>query len=365
VQYTGRDIEHLEPRVDRNIIDFVNVLDREYISKGRIFDFARKAQYFTLDVISDVSFGQAFGFVKSDLDMYDYIAMLEAQMPKMIMTSIYPWLVDLMGLPLFKRLLPSDKDVAGFGKLIGIAKATAATRFGPDAITQNDMLGSFVAHGLTQSDAESEILVQIVAGSDTTATAIRSTMIHIITSPRVSRRLHSEMTEAGILSRPWNSVIPDSEARGLKYLQSIIKEGLRIFPPAVGLVSKVVPSTGDTWRGVSLPAGTKVGYCAWGIMRNPEVWGDDADEFRPERWLETEDGERLMEMEATLELVFGMGRWQCLGRNVALMELNKVFVELLRRFEFVLYHPVEPWKTKSCGLFVQSDFWIKGYNRQV
>lgn len=84
-----------------------------------MFDFARKAQYLTLDVISDVSFGEAFGFVKSDSDMYDYIATLEAQMPNVVLTSVFPWLVDLMASPIFRRLLPSDRDKVGFGKLIG------------------------------------------------------------------------------------------------------------------------------------------------------------------------------------------------------------------------------------------------------
>jgi len=298
----------------------------------------------------------------SNSDKYNYIAMLEASLPNMILTSVYPWLAELMRLPMLKKLLPSERDAFGFGRLLGIAKETAATRYGPDAVTENDMLGSFVAHGLAQADAESEIIVQIIAGSDTTATAVRTILLHIITCPRVFQRLYTEITDAEILNRAWDSVISDREARGMGYLQAVIKEGLRIFPPAVGVASKVVPATGDSWRGVELPAGTKVGFCMWGLMRNPEVWGDDADEFRPERWLET-DGEKLREMEATLELVFGMGRWQCLGRNIALMELNKVFVELLRRFELVVYRPMEPLKSMSCGLFMQNDFWIKGYKR--
>ena len=226
------------------------------------------------------------------------------------------------------------------------------------------MLGSFVRHGLSKSDAESEILVQIVAGSDTIATTIRATILHLITSPRVLTRLLSELDAANITTRPWDQIISDSEARSLPYLQAVIKEGLRIFPPAVRLVSKNVPAaTGDTYAGVYLPPGTKVGFCEWGIMRNASVWGDDAEEFRPERWLGI-DAEKLREMETTLELVFGSERWQCLGRNVALMELNKVFVELLR-FEFVFLRPGEPWKSKSAGLFVQSGLWIKGYRREV
>jgi len=93
--------------------------------------------------------------------------------------------------------------------------------------------------------------------------------------------------------------------------------------------------------------------------------GPNAEEFRPERWLpeETPDENKLNEIESTLEQIFGLGRWQCLGRNVALIELNKVFVELLRRFEMVVMRPAEPWVSRSAGLFAQSEFWIRGYRR--
>jgi len=94
----------------------------------------------------------------------------------------------------------------------------------------------------------------------------------MLTSPRVCTRLVSELSSSGILSRPWNAIISDAEARQLPYLQAVIKEGLRIFPPAVGLGSKVAPPAGDTYRGVHLPGGTKVGFCMWGVMRNSSVW---------------------------------------------------------------------------------------------
>lgn len=148
-------------------------------------------------------------------------------------------------------------------------------------------------------------------------------MLHIITNPRVVNALRAEISAA----RPSWPVITDAEARKMPYLQAVIKEGLRIFPPVVGLMAKEVPPGGDTFKGVFLPGGTKIGYCAWGIFRRADVWGDDAHEFRPERWLGVPP-DKLQQMEGTLELVFGYGRWQCLGRNVALLELNKVFVEV-------------------------------------
>ena len=205
------------------------------------------------------------------------------------------------------------------------------------------MLGSFVRHGLSQPEAESESLLQMyaytcrlllrlltpipsVAGSETTATAIRATLLHVVTNPQVYNKLVTEITTAARdLNLP--TPVPDSAAKTLSYLQAVIKEGLRIWPPITGLMSKVVPPGGDTYRGMEIPAGTVIGYSAFGLSRNKEVWGDDADVFRPERWLEG-TREEMRAKEAAVDLVFGHGRWLCLGKNVAFVELNKVLFEV-------------------------------------
>lgn len=124
-----------------------------------------------------------------------------------------------------------------------------------------------------------------------------------------------------------SSIITDETARSMPYLQAVIKEGLRIFPPVAGLMAKEAPAGGHHWKGVFIPGGTRVGSCAWGIFRRQDIWGADANEFRPERWLDSTP-ERLQQMEGTLELIFSYGRWQCLGRPIAVMELNKVFVQV-------------------------------------
>ena len=226
--------------------------------------------------------------------------------------------------------------------LARVAKKVVQERFKPDAKPEMDMLGSFIRHGLSQKDAESETMIQMyvrgllhsvsgneanveivsLAGSDTTATAIRATMLHIITNPPVLSSLMTELTNA-----PISDPIKDSEARALPYLQAVIKEGLRIHPPVTGLMLKDVPRGGDTVNGFFVPPDTKIGYCAFGLFLDPKIWGDDARMFRPERWLEGTP-EDIRRKEANLELVFGHGRWQCLGKSVAQVELNKVFVQV-------------------------------------
>ena len=148
-----------------------------------------------------------------------------------------------------------------------------------------------------------------------------------MSSPRVYSSLQAEIDAAVREGRISHPVVTDGEARTLPYLQAVVKEGLRIWPPGVGLLVKQVPPEGDTANGVSLPGGTDIGINVWAVMRNTEVFGKDADIFRPERWLEATP-EQLAKMEKSHEWVWGYGKYVCLGKSVALIELNKIFVEV-------------------------------------
>jgi cytochrome P450 len=131
---------------------------------------------------------------------------------------------------------------------------------------------------------------------------------------------------SGRISSP---VIRDAEAREMPYLQACIKEGLRIWPPLTGLMTKLVPPGGDTFNGMFIPGETEIAYSAWGVHHDKRVYGEDADVYRPERWFASHTApEKLAAMERSIELVFGSGRYGCLGKSVAIVELNKVFVQV-------------------------------------
>lgn len=93
------------------------------------------------------------------------------------------------------------------------------------------------------------------------------------------------------------------------------------------MIQKQVPPEGDTFDDRFLPGGTRIAVSILPIQRSKEVFGQDSEVFRPERWLDISD-EKYREMSQTVDQVFGWGRWQCLGKPVAMLELNKVFVEV-------------------------------------
>ncbi|KAE9376647.1 cytochrome P450 [Stipitochalara longipes BDJ] len=360
--YSGKEVPHLEAQIDENIANFIVLLNK-YVSTPdsdyKPFDFARKTQYFTLDIITHIAFGKTFGYLATDSDLYGYIKAVEETMGAAMMVTVLPWINWVLQTRLMKRVMPDEKDPIGFGKVLGIAKAVVAQRFGPGAKARDDMLGSFIKHGLTAEEAQSEIVVQIIAGSDTTAIAIRIIVLYLITTPRVLSKFRAEYSRASI-----SSPITDAEARNLPYLQAIIKEGLRIWPPIVGLQAKLVPPGGDVINGHFVPARTKIGTAIFGIMRNKKVFGEDADVFRPERWLDAPP-EKIKQREQTVDLVFGAGRFKCLGNSVALIELNKIFIELFKRFDFASVDPQKPiGSIEAKGIFTIRDFWITATRRE-
>ena len=165
-----------------------------------------------------------------------------------------------------------------------------------------------------------------IAGSITTVAAIRMTMLCLISTPAAYATLQREIDEA-VKNGRISATISNSEAKALPYLQAVIKEGIRVYPPVPGLGSKQVPKGGDIICGYYVPEGTQIGHNTPGMMRSKNIWGEDAEIFRPERWLEA-DETKLKLMNSVVELNFGSGKYQCMGKTIAFMELNKIFVEV-------------------------------------
>ncbi|KAK1760102.1 cytochrome P450 [Echria macrotheca] len=364
--YSGKENLSMESTIDTHIAKLVALLESKYLSSAgayRPVDIALKIQFFTLDVISDLAFGRPFGYLDQDADVFDYIRITTGLIPALTVLSNVPSLARVVHSRVFRSGMPKATDKLGFGALIGVTKSVIAQRYHPSAAPQPDMLGSFIRHGLTEEEAAGEALLQVIAGSDTSATTIRTVLLMLQSHPLSYAKLQAEIDSA-ISSGTISSPIRDAEARKLPYLQAVIREGLRILPPASGPFFKTVPPEGDVINGIHVPGGTQIGSSPLAMHRSREIYGVDADVFRPERWLEEDDGGRLARMNAAVDMVFHYGKYQCLGRPVALMEFNKVFVELLRRFDFSIVRPEQPAKFFNAGIWIMEDFWVRVTRRE-
>ncbi len=112
----------METTIDTEISNLVKLIEDKYLSSPdsyRPVDLAQKTQYFTLDVISHLAFGRAFGYLKTDDDVFDYIKITSSFIPIMLVLANIPALARLLQSPLFRGLLPKESDKLGFGAFIG------------------------------------------------------------------------------------------------------------------------------------------------------------------------------------------------------------------------------------------------------
>lgn len=321
--YNGRDIATLESDIDARIGDLIYLIRNTY--NGVSMDFANLARFFTLDVLSTVAFGSPFGFMAANEDLWGYNKLNASFMILLGLqanhTSIYrffsqPWVLALAA--------PKVTDKAGIGPALAFARKAVSERYGPDAKVRKDMLGSFVDKGLDQQQSEVEAFLQIIAGSDSTTGVLRALVFLLAASPPVYAKLQAELDRSAAASP---GVIKYSEALKLPYLRACIWEALRMFPPLFGLKSKCAPPGGETVNGVFFPEGTEMSICDDAVCRRPDIFGEDSHIFRPERFLEG-DEELRNKRTRTVEVVFGTGRFQCLGKHIAWMELHKVIFEV-------------------------------------
>jgi cytochrome P450 len=165
-----------------------------------------------------------------------------------------------------------------------------------------------------------------------------------------------EADAAGKLSTPVKAV----EGMNLKYTCACIREAMRIFPPFQFHMPRVAPVQGLELSGHRIPAGYVVGVNPALCQFDERIFGPDAHEFKPERWLESL--ERSFAMEKAI-LHFGSGTRTCIGKNIALTEIHKTIPEVLRRFSFEMSHD-RGWKTRNSCFIMQHDLTVHVKRRE-
>ena len=116
---------------------------------------------------------------------------------------------------------------------------------------------------------------------------------YLLKDPSTFAKLRQEIDDAvrdGRLS-PWATW---KESQDLPYLDACIKEASRVHPPIGFPLERIVPKSGITIDGVFIPGDTRVSMNPWSVHRSKEMFGEDADQWRPERWLCDEKKRKAM-----------------------------------------------------------------------
>lgn len=190
----------------------------------------------------------------------------------------------------------------------------------PDMVDNNQLVGW--------------LMLNVLAGGDTTSCTMRAVVYYLAKAPEAYHKLIAEL-DAAQLSLPaqWKDI------KFLPYLDAVLREAVRLCPSIAMVFERVVPTSGFTLPdGRFIPAGTKIGINPAVTNRNKEIFGEDADDFNPDRWL-TEDKDSLKRMRDTGDFTFGAGSRVCMGRYFAQLELYKLFATLYSLYDVSYFSP--------------------------
>lgn len=186
------------------------------------------------------------------------------------------------------------------------------------------ILAAKEAQGISVDELQSHSNVFILAGSETTATFLSGFTYYLCKNPSAYAKLTNELREAFQNYEDIDGISTEK----LKYLNAVIDETLRIYPPVPVGMPRISP--GETVDGNFVPKGTEVYVSAWAATHS-EANFHKPYEFIPERWIDPNCTDKK---EASQP--FMLGSRVCLGRNLALLEMRAIVAKMMWTYDMEL-----------------------------
>ncbi|KAL7910358.1 putative cytochrome P450 monooxygenase [Trichoderma velutinum] len=373
--FSMSNIAKLESLIDEVIISFVKKLDEKFISPAdqkQIAAMDSWVHYFSYDAVMNMTLSRDFGFIKNGGDVEGIFSGLDTALTYRAGVFTMPWIHWLVANSPIKKFFAAR--MAAFQRR---ARALIETRMAQSGRSQ-DLLQQLVETQKVHPDVVNDLVLNgyvvlpVVAGADTVAIVSATVFYHLGRRPDIAANLQKELRTGGLTLPP-----SFSEVNSLPYLGAVVQEALRIHPISAFLSRRVVSSDAGLPlpNGRTLPRGTVVAVSPWMTHFDESVFGSDAREFNPSRWLQTSGEtdesfeERLRNMKRA-DLSWGYGDRTCIGKNIALCELLKLIATLYSLFDIKLKDPQKEWTIKETLLTKQTGIdvhitWAQDANMEM
>ncbi|KAI1718569.1 cytochrome p450 domain-containing protein [Ditylenchus destructor] len=174
---------------------------------------------------------------------------------------------------------------------------------------------------LTPDEITAQCILFLLAGFETTANSLANTCYNLMNNPQCQKRLQDEIDEFCPEQPSYEQLSQ------MKYLDAIIRETLRLHPTGAAFACARTCTETTTLGKYTVESGTIVQADAFTIHYDSEIWGSDAEQFKPERWLESTNDRHPLAW-----FPFGSGPRNCIGFRLAYLEEKLALVHLFRKY---------------------------------
>ena len=325
----------------RSMIGVLNDEVDKRVASGETINMRRYLNYFTIDLISKLLYGESLDCMIRGNDIVNaetkdgrvyQTPMIQALHKSMnintslgMETSLLPYTKKLFALHPHRKAGARFEDIVYHHTMKRLSKTEPQDDIFAKLLYNNK--GEELKLELGEILAESGVIMN--AGSDTTTSALTSTIFLIYKHHQVLAKLRQEL----------DSVIPEGEIptydgiAQLPYLKACIEESLRLRPAqSIGL-PRIVPAGGRMIAGRFVKEGVTVSVPTYTMLRDNRYF-ENPEVFSPDRWI-TGDKQRMMQA----HLPFSVGPRACIGRNIAYFEQLLMIANLVNRYNFEFESP--------------------------
>lgn len=286
----------------------------------------------TLDIIGLAGMGQDFDSLSNPgNDLYQTYNSIfaggnrTAQVVQLLLGLIPHWLA--VALPL-KRNDEIGKAISTIKSVARDLIADKRAKLEKGEAKQVDILSvAMESGGFSDEDLVNQLMTFLAAGHETTASAMSWAVMLLCKHPDVQIKLREEIRSQLDL----NGEIDSTQIDRLPYLNAVLNETMRIFPPVPLTLRETAHDT--TIQGHFIPAQTTVVICPWAINTSEHLWGADAKEFNPDRWLGAGKANTGGADSNYAITTFLHGPRSCIGKEFAKAEFACLVAAMVGRFE--------------------------------
>ncbi|MCL7021982.1 hypothetical protein MKW94_013714 [Papaver nudicaule] len=192
----------------------------------------------------------------------------------------------------------------------------------------NDPTAQHEDEKLSNSDVKAIVLDLLIGGIDTSVSTIGWAFTELLRNPPVMKRLQKELETVVGLDRP----VQEADLVKLEYLDMVIKETMRLHPPAPLLVPHEAMEDVKL-NAYDIPKGSWLMVNVWGMARNQNVWSPNAEEFYPERFVGVDTDLKGNDFKL---LPFGSGRRKCPGMQMGITAVRMIVAQFVHCFDWKL-----------------------------
>ncbi|KAJ6127323.1 hypothetical protein N7523_002935 [Penicillium sp. IBT 18751x] len=309
-----------------------------------VVDLTRWFNYTTFDLTGDLAFGETFGCLAEHRYHWWVVIILDAVKASSYLKIF--WFYPIL-LPLIVFLIPRhlmQKRMDSFN--LSVEKVRRRLQSG---ITRPDFTSYILKHskdgkGLTPSEIDANAAVFVLAGSETTAALLSGCVYYLLLHQDKYLRLVGEIR--GNFDKA--SDIALSAIAEMPYLNAVLAETMRIYPPIPAMLPRVVPEGGAFINGKHVPGGVSVSISLYSAFHSPDNFLLP-NTFLPERWLDSPESRPFKSDKKEAFQPFSYGPRNCLGQHLANAEMRLILTKVLFNFDLEL-------ETESLGWISQKSF---------